>query len=62
MMVFPYFYQDALCAELNNLGMNYEKELREKPTVASNGQKNHTSHTFMDREQFLRWEVFTFNL
>ncbi|XP_049926448.1 polycystic kidney disease 2-like 1 protein [Epinephelus moara] len=46
--------RDALCAELNNLGMNYEKELLEKPPVTSNEQRNHSSHTLMDREQFLR--------
>ncbi|XP_049456856.1 polycystic kidney disease 2-like 1 protein [Epinephelus fuscoguttatus] len=46
--------RDALCAELNNLGMNYEKELLEKPPVTSNEQRNHSSHTLTDREQFLR--------
>ncbi|XP_070697713.1 polycystin-2-like protein 1 [Pempheris klunzingeri] len=46
--------RDALSAELNNLGMNYEKELQEKPPVTSSEQKKPTSHTFADREQFLR--------
>ncbi|KAM9344848.1 polycystin-2-like protein 1 [Symphorus nematophorus] len=46
--------RDALCAELNNLGINYGKELLEKPPVTSNEQKNHSSHTFVDQEQFLR--------
>lgn len=55
MMVFP-FLQDALCTEINNLGINYGKELLEKPPVASNEQKNHSSHTSVDLEQFLRWE------
>lgn len=53
MMVFIFFYQDALSAELK-LGMNYEKELLEKPPVTSNEQKNQSSHTFVDRDQFLR--------
>ena len=48
-----FFYQDALSAELNNLGMNYEKELLEKPPT-SNEQKNQSSHNFVDRDQFLR--------
>ncbi|TDH01032.1 hypothetical protein EPR50_G00175900 [Perca flavescens] len=42
--------RDALCAELNNLGTTYGKEVLEKPPVTSNEQKNHT----VDREQFLR--------
>ncbi|XP_070834158.1 polycystin-2-like protein 1 [Chaetodon trifascialis] len=46
--------RDALCAEINNLGMNYGKELLEKPPVTPNEQKNHSSHTSVDREQFLR--------
>lgn len=55
---FPIFCQDALCAELNNLGMNYGKELLEKPPVTSNEQKNHSSQSFADQEQFLRWKSF----
>lgn len=47
-------FQDALSAELNNLGINYGKELLEKPAVASNEQKNSSSQTFVDREQFLK--------
>lgn len=54
MMVFIFFYQDALSAELNNLGMNYEKELLEKPPLTSNEQKNQSGHSFVDRDQFLR--------
>ncbi|XP_035519182.1 polycystic kidney disease 2-like 1 protein [Morone saxatilis] len=46
--------RDALCAELNNLGRNYEKELLEKPPVTSNEQNNHSGQTFVDQEQFLR--------
>ncbi|XP_068574232.1 polycystin-2-like protein 1 [Cebidichthys violaceus] len=45
--------RDALCAELNNLGMHYGKDLLEKPPITSNEQ-NHSSHTFVDREQFQR--------
>lgn len=58
-MVFRLFFgQDALSAELNNLGMNYGKELMEKPPVTSNDQKNQSSQTFVDQEQFLRWVKF----
>uniref|UniRef100_A0A8C4GU66 Polycystic kidney disease 2-like 1 n=1 Tax=Dicentrarchus labrax TaxID=13489 RepID=A0A8C4GU66_DICLA len=46
--------RDALCAELNNLGRNYEKELLEKPPVTSNEQNNHSGQTFADQEQFVR--------
>ena len=46
----PFVCQDALCAELNNLGTTYGKEVLEKPPVTSNEQKNHT----VDQEQFLR--------
>ncbi|XP_008299247.1 polycystic kidney disease 2-like 1 protein [Stegastes partitus] len=46
--------RDALSAELNNLGMNYGKELLEKPPVTSSEKKNHSSQTSGDREQFLR--------
>uniref|UniRef100_A0A3P8UHS9 Polycystin 2 like 1, transient receptor potential cation channel n=1 Tax=Amphiprion percula TaxID=161767 RepID=A0A3P8UHS9_AMPPE len=49
--------RDALSAELNNLGMNYGKELFEKPHVTSNEQKSHSSNPpfpLVDREQFLR--------
>ncbi|XP_045927352.1 polycystic kidney disease 2-like 1 protein [Micropterus dolomieu] len=46
--------RDALSAELNNLGLTYGKELLEKPPVTSDEQKNHSSHTFVDREQFLK--------
>ncbi|XP_078128892.1 polycystin-2-like protein 1 [Sander vitreus] len=46
--------RDALCAELNDLGTTYGKEVQEKPPATSNEQKNHSSHTFVDQEQFLR--------
>ncbi|KAM7409108.1 hypothetical protein PAMA_002695 [Pampus argenteus] len=46
--------RDALCAELNNLGMNYGKDLLEKPPVTLNDQRNHSSQAFVDQEQFLR--------
>ncbi|XP_040906119.1 polycystic kidney disease 2-like 1 protein [Toxotes jaculatrix] len=46
--------RDAVSAELNNLGMNYGKELLEKPPVASNEQKNNSSQTSVDQEQFLK--------
>ncbi|KAG7229937.1 hypothetical protein INR49_009657 [Caranx melampygus] len=43
---------DALSAELNNLGMNYEKELQEKPPVTTNDKKNHSDQTWVDRNSF----------
>nr|XP_043901609.1 polycystic kidney disease 2-like 1 protein [Solea senegalensis] len=46
--------RDALSAELNNLGKNYEKELMEKPAVTSTEQKNHSSQIYVDLEQFLK--------
>nr|XP_046257929.1 polycystic kidney disease 2-like 1 protein [Scatophagus argus] len=46
--------RDALSAEINNLGINYGKELLDKPLVTPNEQKNQSSHSFVDREQFLR--------
>ncbi|XP_032365810.1 polycystic kidney disease 2-like 1 protein isoform X1 [Etheostoma spectabile] len=46
--------RDALCAELNDLGTTYGKEVLETPPVPSNEQQNHSSHTFVDREQFIR--------
>lgn len=48
--------QDALSIEINNLGISYGKELVEKPPLTSTEQKNHSNHTSVDREQFLRWE------
>lgn len=51
--------QDALSAEINNLGVNYRKD----SSVGANGQRNNWSQTFVDREQFLRWEkVFFWHL
>ncbi|KAM3606549.1 uncharacterized protein V6R79_018486 [Siganus canaliculatus] len=49
--------RDALCTELNNLGINYEKDLLEKPPMSSSeirSDKNHSNHNSVDREQFLR--------
>ncbi|XP_029377218.1 polycystic kidney disease 2-like 1 protein isoform X2 [Echeneis naucrates] len=46
--------RDALSAELNNLGMNYGKELMEKPPVTANEQNSHCNQTFADQEQFLK--------
>lgn len=57
-MVLPCFFcQNALSAEINDLGMNYGKELLEKPPVISNEQNN-SSQTTVDWEQFLRWKKF----
>ncbi|KAM9364934.1 polycystin-2-like protein 1 [Pholidichthys leucotaenia] len=42
--------KDALSVEINNLGMNYEKELQEKPPVTS----SHSTQMFVNREHFLR--------
>ncbi|XP_028982895.2 polycystic kidney disease 2-like 1 protein [Betta splendens] len=44
--------RNALSAEINDLGMNYEKELLEKPPVNSE-QRNDPSQTNVDWEQFL---------
>nr|XP_019944360.1 PREDICTED: polycystic kidney disease 2-like 1 protein [Paralichthys olivaceus] len=46
--------RDALSDELNDLGMNYEKELLEKPAVTSSEQKNRSGQIFVDQEQFLK--------
>lgn len=46
--------QNALSAEINDLGMNYEKELLEKPPVISNQQNHHSGQADVDWEQFLR--------
>uniref|UniRef100_A0A672GSW8 Polycystic kidney disease 2-like 1 n=1 Tax=Salarias fasciatus TaxID=181472 RepID=A0A672GSW8_SALFA len=46
--------RDALSAELNNLGMNYGKELLEKPSVTSSEQRSQSSQIFVDREQLAR--------
>uniref|UniRef100_A0A3P8VQI1 Polycystin 2 like 1, transient receptor potential cation channel n=1 Tax=Cynoglossus semilaevis TaxID=244447 RepID=A0A3P8VQI1_CYNSE len=45
--------RDALSAELNKLGKNYEKDLLEKPAKNSNEQR-HTGQIFVNREQFLK--------
>lgn len=46
--------QDALSDEINNLGVNYGKD----SSVGATEQRNTWSQTFVDREQFLRWEKF----
>ncbi|XP_017279853.1 polycystic kidney disease 2-like 1 protein [Kryptolebias marmoratus] len=46
--------RDALNAELNNLGKNYEEKVLEKSPAAPNEPKTSSSRTFVDREQFLR--------
>lgn len=43
--------QDALSAEINNLGGHS----RNDSPVSGNEQRNNWSQTFVDREQFLRW-------
>lgn len=50
------FLQDALSAELNNLGKNYEKESVEKVSFTSQEQKSLSNQTFVDQQQFQRWE------
>uniref|UniRef100_I3JVP1 Polycystin 2 like 1, transient receptor potential cation channel n=1 Tax=Oreochromis niloticus TaxID=8128 RepID=I3JVP1_ORENI len=45
--------RDALSAEINNLGVNYQMELHEKPPVKSNEHKSNSSQTFVEREHFL---------
>lgn len=54
---FFHYSQDALCSELNNLGMNYGKDLLEKHPATLNDQRNHSGQTFVDREQFLRFNI-----
>uniref|UniRef100_A0A3B3CD97 Polycystic kidney disease 2-like 1 n=1 Tax=Oryzias melastigma TaxID=30732 RepID=A0A3B3CD97_ORYME len=48
--------RDALSAELNNLGKNYEKESVEKVSFTSQEQKSLSNQTFVDQQQFQRWE------
>ncbi|KAM6916243.1 polycystin-2-like protein 1 [Xenentodon cancila] len=45
--------RDALNAELNNLGKNYQAESLDKPPVTSKEPKSLPSQTFVDPEQFL---------
>ncbi|XP_060896923.1 polycystin-2-like protein 1 [Labrus mixtus] len=45
--------RDALCAELNNLGINYREELLDKPSVTANEQKNPLVHNFVNKETFV---------
>lgn len=51
---FLFCAQDALSAEINNLGVNYGRD----SSVGANEQRNTWSQVFVDREQFLRWEKF----
>lgn len=46
--------QDALSAEINNLGGNYGND----SPVSGSKQRDDWSQTFVDREQFLRWGKF----
>uniref|UniRef100_A0A3B3CE36 Polycystic kidney disease 2-like 1 n=1 Tax=Oryzias melastigma TaxID=30732 RepID=A0A3B3CE36_ORYME len=46
--------RDALSAELNNLGKNYEKESVEKVSFTSQEQKSLSNQTFVDQQQFQR--------
>lgn len=54
MMFILFYVQDALSAEINNLGVNYGNHL----PVSGNEQRNSWSQTFVEQEQFLRWERF----
>lgn len=47
-------FQDALSAEIKNLGLNYEKETLEKNPGTSSGEKSRASQTLVDGEQFSR--------
>lgn len=59
LMFLIFCVQDALSAEINHLGVHYGKD----SSVGANGQRNNWSQTFVDREQFLRWEkVFFWHL
>lgn len=55
MMRFVFCVQDALSAEINNLGGNYKND----SPVSGNEQRNDWSQAFVDREQFLRWGKFS---
>lgn len=48
------YIQDALSAEMKNLGLNYEKETLEKCTGTSSGEKSRAGQTFVEVEQFSR--------
>lgn len=48
------YFQDALSAEIKNLGLNYEKETLEKNAGTSSGEKSLAGQTFVDVEQFSR--------
>lgn len=47
--------QDALSDEINNLGVNYGKD----SSAGGSEKRKSWSQTFVDREQFLRWEKFS---
>lgn len=46
--------QDAISAEITNLGVNYGKD----SSVGATEERNTWRQTFVDRERFLRWEMF----
>lgn len=48
------WFQDALSAEINKLGLTYGKETLEKNPGASHENKDPSRHTFVDFEQFSR--------
>lgn len=54
MMFMVFCVQDALSAEINNLGGNFGND----SPVSGSEQRNNWSQTFVDREQFLRWGEF----
>ncbi|KAF7666868.1 hypothetical protein LDENG_00089920 [Lucifuga dentata] len=54
--------RDALSAELNNLGINYGKDLLAKSPITSSEEKNHQNQTVVAREQFERLAVQVFHL
>lgn len=54
LMFILFCVQDALSAEINNLGGNYGND----SAASGNEQRNNWGQTFVDREQFLRWGTF----
>lgn len=54
MMFIVFCAQDALSAEINNLGGNFGNN----SAVSGSEQRNNWSQAFVDREQFLRWGKF----
>lgn len=47
-------FQDALSAEIKNLGSNYEKETLERNPGTSSEEKSRAGQTLVDAEQFSR--------